>query len=105
MEDVGDKLLAYHPFSERFVLQAQLAARVRLEHPDLRFFVLSDVWLDHPDTLPGLEKMFENCMANSFIPKVIILCGNFSSKGVTQGNSREIREYQGMIHIPVCREQ
>ncbi|OBZ70460.1 DNA polymerase epsilon subunit B [Grifola frondosa] len=38
----------------------QLAARVQLELPDLRFFVLSDVWLDHPETLHGLRKMFDN---------------------------------------------
>ncbi|PCH41097.1 DNA polymerase epsilon subunit B [Wolfiporia cocos MD-104 SS10] len=72
----------------------QLAARVRLDLPDLRFFVLSDVWLDHPDTFRGLRKMFDNCIENSFIPKVIVLCGNFSSRGVPQGNSREVRKLQ-----------
>ncbi|OCH92936.1 hypothetical protein OBBRIDRAFT_802282 [Obba rivulosa] len=69
--------------------QAQLAARVRLELPDLNFFVLSDVWLDSPETLTGLSLMFNHCIDNNFIPKVIILCGNFSRRGISQGNSRE----------------
>ncbi|EJF61186.1 epsilon DNA polymerase [Dichomitus squalens LYAD-421 SS1] len=72
----------------------QFASRVQLELPDLRFFVLSDVWLDKPDTLLGLRKMFDNCMENSFIPKVIVLCGNFTSVGIPQGNGRELRKYQ-----------
>ncbi|RDX55559.1 epsilon DNA polymerase [Lentinus brumalis] len=72
----------------------QFANRVQLELPDLRFFVLSDVWLDRPDTLLGLRKMFDNCMENSFIPKVIVLCGNFTSTGIPQGNGRELRKYQ-----------
>ncbi|KAM5540454.1 hypothetical protein V8D89_005912 [Ganoderma adspersum] len=72
----------------------QFAGRVQLELPDLRFFVLSDVWLDRPDTLLGLRKMFDNCMENSFIPKVIVLCGNFTSVGIPQGNGREVRKYQ-----------
>ncbi|KAI0771567.1 epsilon DNA polymerase [Trametes elegans] len=72
----------------------QLMARVQLELPDLRFFVLSDVWLDRPETLLGLRKMFDNCMENSFIPKVIVLCGNFTSVGIPQGNGREVRRYQ-----------
>ncbi|PIL37097.1 hypothetical protein GSI_00789 [Ganoderma sinense ZZ0214-1] len=72
----------------------QFGGRVQLELPDLRFFVLSDVWLDRPDTLLGLRKMFDNCMENSFIPKVIVLCGNFTSVGIPQGNGREVRKYQ-----------
>ncbi|KAI0832362.1 epsilon DNA polymerase [Trametes gibbosa] len=72
----------------------QSAARVQLELADLRFFVLSDVWLDRTDTLDGLRKLFDNCMENSFIPKVIVLCGNFTSIGIPQGNGREVRRYQ-----------
>ncbi|EIW62011.1 epsilon DNA polymerase [Trametes versicolor FP-101664 SS1] len=72
----------------------QLSTRVQLELADLRFFVLSDVWLDRPETLLGLRKLFDNCMENSFIPKVIILCGNFTSVGIPQGNGREVRRYQ-----------
>lgn len=82
--------------------QKQFANRVQLELPDLRFFVLSDVWLDRPDTLLGLRKMFDNCMENSFIPKIIVLCGNFTSTGIPQGNGREVRKYQGEWAIPPC---
>ncbi|OJT04135.1 DNA polymerase epsilon subunit B [Trametes pubescens] len=74
--------------------EKQLATRVQLELADLRFFVLSDVWLDRPETLLGLRKLFDNCMENSFIPKVIVLCGNFTSVGIPQGNGREVRRYQ-----------
>ncbi|EKM59210.1 uncharacterized protein PHACADRAFT_181204 [Phanerochaete carnosa HHB-10118-sp] len=72
----------------------QLATRLREDWPDLRCFVLSDVWLDHPDTMQGLKKLFDNCVENQFIPRLIVLCGNFSQRGVAQGNSREIRRYQ-----------
>ncbi len=65
----------------------------------MRFFVLSDVWLDHPETMIGLRKMLDHCEDNSFIPKVIILCGNFSSKGIAQGNAREVRRYQGLYPV------
>ncbi|KAK7695908.1 hypothetical protein QCA50_000547 [Cerrena zonata] len=73
---------------------AQLAERVRGDLADLRFFVLSDVWLDMPETFTGIRKMFDHCVENAFIPKVIVLCGNFTSRGIAQGNSREIRRYQ-----------
>jgi len=61
----------------------------------MNFFFFSDVWLDHADTLKGLQKIFDNCMENNFIPKVIVFCGNFTSSGVAQGNSRDIQRYQG----------
>ncbi|KAI0091984.1 epsilon DNA polymerase [Irpex rosettiformis] len=73
---------------------AQLAQRLRAELPDDRFFVLSDVWLDRPETMNGLKKMFDNCVENDFIPKVVVLCGNFSSYGIAQGATRDIRRYQ-----------
>ncbi|GJE84193.1 epsilon DNA polymerase [Phanerochaete sordida] len=73
---------------------SQLATRLREDWPDLRFFVLSDVWLDHPDTMQGLKKLFDNCVENQFIPRLVVLCGNFSQRGVAQGNAREIRRYQ-----------
>ena len=72
-----------------------LEERIKVDHPDMRFFVLSDVWLDHPETIAGLRKMFDHCQETGFIPKVIILCGNFSSRGIAQGNARELRRYQG----------
>lgn len=94
------------------ILQKQFAQRVQIELADLRFFVLSDVWLDRPETLHGLRKLFDNCMENSFIPKVVVLCGNFTSVGIPQGNGREVRRYQGpfvvLAHwytvLKLCRE-
>jgi len=62
---------------------------------DIHFFCLSDVWLDHVQTLPGLQKLFDNCVENEFVPKVIILCGNFTSKSIAHGNARDIQRYQG----------
>ncbi|KAF8897632.1 epsilon DNA polymerase [Infundibulicybe gibba] len=73
---------------------SQLATRIRQELPGLNFFFLSDVWLDHPQTLPGLQKMFDNCIESSFIPKVIILCGNFTTKSIAHGNGRDVQRYQ-----------
>ncbi|KAJ6628723.1 DNA polymerase alpha/epsilon subunit B-domain-containing protein [Mycena sp. CBHHK59/15] len=73
---------------------SQLAVRVREELSDLNFFFLSDVWLDHPRTLPGLQKMFDNCVENHFIPKLIVLCGNFTSGSITHGQGRDVQRYQ-----------
>ncbi|KIM90898.1 hypothetical protein PILCRDRAFT_94563 [Piloderma croceum F 1598] len=73
---------------------AQFAPRIREELPDLHFFFLSDVWLDHPQTLPGLQKIFDNCIENSFVPKLVVLCGNFTSRSISQGNARDVQRYQ-----------
>ncbi|KAG6810867.1 hypothetical protein H0H92_009988, partial [Tricholoma furcatifolium] len=73
---------------------SRFSIRVRDELPDLHFFFLSDVWLDHPQTLIGLQKMFDNCIENSFIPKLIVLCGNFTRQSISHGNSRDIQNYQ-----------
>jgi DNA polymerase epsilon subunit 2 len=62
----------------------------------MTFFFFSDVWLDQPDTLRGLRKVFDNCIENNFIPKVIVMCGNFTSRGIAQGNSRDVQRYQGL---------
>ncbi|KAJ3909840.1 DNA polymerase alpha/epsilon subunit B-domain-containing protein [Lentinula edodes] len=72
----------------------KLSVRVQEELSDLHFFFLSDVWLDHPFTLPGIRKMLDNCVENDFIPKVIVLCGNFTSESITHGNARDINRYQ-----------
>lgn len=77
--------------------QANFAARVREELPELHFFFLSDVWLDHPQTLRGLQKMFDNCIENEFLPKVVVLCGNFTSHAISQGNARDVQRYQGVL--------
>ncbi|KIJ99373.1 hypothetical protein K443DRAFT_133083 [Laccaria amethystina LaAM-08-1] len=73
---------------------SQFATRIREELSELHFFFLSDVWLDHPQTLPGLRKMFDNCTENDFIPGVIVMCGNFTSKSISHGNGREVQRYQ-----------
>ncbi|TFK23244.1 epsilon DNA polymerase [Coprinopsis marcescibilis] len=72
----------------------QLSLRVHQELLDTHFFFFSDLWLDHPQTLPGLQKIFDNCVENDFIPRVIIMCGNFTSKSIAHGNAREIQRYQ-----------
>lgn len=73
---------------------AQFQARICEEIPELHFFFLSDVWLDHPQTLPGIQKMFDNCIENDFIPKVIVMCGNFTSKSIAHGDGRDVQRYQ-----------
>jgi DNA polymerase epsilon subunit 2 len=46
------------------------------------FVVLSDVWLDHPRTLPALRRMFEGyAEAIEYRPMAFILCGNFCQRG------------------------
>lgn len=39
--------------------------------------------------------MFDNCVENDFIPRVIVLCGNFTSKSIAHGNARDVQTYQG----------
>lgn len=73
---------------------AHLAVRVREELQDMHFFFLSDVHLDVPNTLRNLQRMFDNCIENDFIPQVIVLCGNFSSKSISQGSGRDIQRYE-----------
>ncbi|KAF8076498.1 DNA polymerase alpha/epsilon subunit B-domain-containing protein [Lyophyllum atratum] len=73
---------------------SKFSARIQEELPDLHFFFLSDVWLDHPQTLIGIQKMFDNCVEESFIPKVIVLCGNFTRQSISHGNSRDVQAYQ-----------
>ena len=65
----------------------------------MNFFFLSDVWLDHPQTLPGIQKMFDNCIENDFVPRVIVMCGNFTSKSIAHGNGREVGRYQGIYSV------
>ncbi|KAJ7368403.1 DNA polymerase alpha/epsilon subunit B-domain-containing protein [Mycena albidolilacea] len=72
----------------------QLSVRVRDELADLNFFFLSDVWLDHPKTLPALQKVFDNCVQNHFVPKLIVLCGNFTSRSINHGQGRDVQRYQ-----------
>lgn len=77
-----------------FFVQDRLHAQL-MEHTQLTFFVLSDVWLDHPKTLFGLRKLFRSCIDSNWLPKLFIMCGNFASKGVSKGNPKSITAYQG----------
>jgi DNA polymerase epsilon subunit 2 len=76
-------------------LQAQFEIRIREELPELHFFFLSDVWLDNAQTLPGIQRMLDNCIENDFIPRLIVMCGNFTSKSIAHGNGRDVQRYQG----------
>jgi len=50
--------------------------------------------------MKGLQKMFQSCVDGDFIPKVFILCGNFSSKNVT--TDLEMDAYRGLsIGVPL----
>ncbi|KAF7433025.1 DNA-directed DNA polymerase epsilon, subunit B [Pleurotus ostreatus] len=71
----------------------RLAQRVQEDLANLHFFFLSDVWLDNPITFVGLQKLFDNCRDNDFIPKVIVLCGNFTSRSISHGNGQDIQRY------------
>lgn len=61
------------------------------------FHCLSDVHLDRPATFDGLSKIFSTCIEADMIPLVFILCGNFTSHGIAQGNNRDVAAYQGMF--------
>lgn len=65
------------------------------EFPDLTVFAISDVRLDDERTMKGLQKMFQSCVDGDFIPKVFVLCGNFSSKNVT--TDLEMDAYRGLF--------
>jgi DNA polymerase epsilon subunit 2 len=39
--------------------------------------------------------MFENCVENHFVPKLIVLCGNFTSRSISHGQGRDVQRYQG----------
>lgn len=57
--------------------------------------IASDLWLDSPKTLRGLRKILEGYVDGDFIPLVFVLCGNFTSKDISQGSSLELSRYQG----------
>jgi len=45
--------------------------------------------------------MFDNCVENDFVPKVLVMCGNFTSRSISNGNARDIQRYQGESD-PIC---
>jgi DNA polymerase epsilon subunit 2 len=84
---------AVNQYSCRF--QGDFAVRVPADLSDVNFFFLSDVWLDHADTMSGLQSMLDHCIETNFIPKLLVLCGNFTSQSIAQGNGKEVQKYQG----------
>jgi hypothetical protein len=73
--------------------QSKWATKIE-DFSDLTVFAISDVRLDNERTMKGLQKMFQSCVGGDFIPKVFILCGNFSSKNVT--TDLEMDAYRGL---------
>jgi len=73
--------------------QSKWATKIE-EFSDLTVFAISDVRLDNERAMEGLQKMFQSCVSGDFIPKVFILCGNFSSKNVT--TDLEMDAYRGL---------
>ena len=45
----------------------------------------------------GIRKLFHSCIESNWLPKVFIMCGDFSSKGVVKGSGRNIVQYQGQL--------
>ncbi len=44
--------------------------------------MVSDVWLDHPRTMPALRRLFEGyAEAVEYRPMAFVLCGNFCQRG------------------------
>lgn len=78
------------------ITQERYAERL-IEFPTLSFLVLSDLWLDHPQTLNGLRRVLEGCIENDFIPFVFIFCGNFATRGVDQTSGAGLAKYQGIM--------
>lgn len=96
-----------NPFRQVWILmesQKEMEGRLAREHPDLMIHCLSDVWLDHPATFDGLDKIFSTCIESEMVPLVFVLCGNFTSRGIAQGNSREVAAYQGGISAFTMQE-
>ncbi len=62
------------------ITQARLKP-ITTAHEDVSFVTLSDLWLDHPRTLPSLKIMFEGYANADVRPFAFVFCGNFSVKG------------------------
>ncbi|PFH52811.1 hypothetical protein AMATHDRAFT_56291 [Amanita thiersii Skay4041] len=73
---------------------AKYSVRIKEELSGINFFFLSDVWLDDGRTIPAVQKIFDNCVENNFIPKLMVLCGNFTSKPIAHGSARALQVYQ-----------
>lgn len=44
--------------------------------------------------------MFDNCIEVNFIPKVIVLCGNFTTRDISPASVRDAQKYQGDPWVP-----
>lgn len=64
----------------------------RPENADITLLVLSDVHLDDERTLKGLRKLFEQAVEAEVIPKIFILCGDFTSGNIK--NDIEMDRYK-----------
>ena len=42
--------------------------------------------------------MFDNCIEVNFIPKVIVLCGNFTTRDISPASVRDAQKYQGGVN-------
>ncbi|KAJ9123104.1 hypothetical protein QFC22_001294 [Naganishia vaughanmartiniae] len=56
---------------------------------DISFVILSDLWLDHPKTLPNLRKVFAGYSQAEFRPYAFVFCGDYSTKGWTGADDIE----------------
>ena len=90
-----DHFLSTDADGVKMIMQAKLQ-RISQTHEDLSFVVLSDVWLDHPKTIPALKRMFEGYGEAEFRPYAFVLCGNFSMKGWMGAGSME--SYIGKLY-------
>lgn len=53
-----------------------------LANSQVSFVILSDVWLDHPRTIPALKRLLEGyAEAVEYRPMAFVLCGNFTQRG------------------------
>lgn len=72
-------------------------------HEDVGFVVMSDLWLDHPKTLPALRRVFEGYSAAEFRPYAFVFCGNFSVRGWEGASS--IASYTGEFRTACAAER
>jgi hypothetical protein len=69
-----------------------LEARETAAHADM-FIVLSDVWLDRPDSLANLQRLLEGFNSVEIVPTMFVFMGNFLSQPIntTHGNYEQYK--------------
>jgi DNA polymerase epsilon subunit 2 len=57
------------------------------------FVVLSDVWLDRPDSLANLQRLLEGFNSVEVVPTMFVFMGNFLSQPIntTHGNYEQYK--------------